>query len=424
MRQKFFLRVVAATLLVAACAVAASAQVAPMSGKVTLKQADGTVVPVKDAMIDIFRVDIVGKFQTKTDKNGRYVHAGIPFNGRYSLAVSAPGARPSYVANIRPNQRPENDFELIPGDGRRLTLDEIKQLSAAAGAPTGDGQPSESDKKAAAEMQKQIAEIEEKNKKIESGNTIVTRTFNAGNEALRAKNYDAALVAYDEGLAARPDEAGLLINKAIALTNRGVTRFNTFVQSKDEAAKDLAYKDWRDAADTANKAVEAIKAMPAATDPEGQTKREQNKIAAMGARAAAMKFVGTKVDRSQADAAHASYMEYIAIETDAKKKSDAQFEAANVFFEGGVYDRAASEFQKVIAENPNNADAYFKLGAALLNTGDKAKYQEASNYLSKFAEIAPDTNPLKADAKSLLQFLKENENIKPMKIETPRRRRS
>jgi tetratricopeptide (TPR) repeat protein len=418
MRQKFFLRVAAAALFVAVCVVAASAQVVQISGKITLKQADGKVVPVKDAIVDIFRVDITGKFQVKTDKEGRYTHAGIPFSGKYSLAVSAPNMRPSYVANVKLNQQPENNFELIPGDGHRLTLEEIKTLSAAAGAPSGGGQPSESDKKAAAEMQKQIEEINKKNEKIQSGNDVVKRTFETGNKALEAKNYEAALVAYEEGLAARPDEAGLLINKAVAMTNRGVTRFNTFIQSKDESSKDAAYKDWSDAAATATRAVELLKT--AATDPTNQASRDQNRIAALSARAEAMKFVGTKVDRSQADAAFAAYQEYAAAETNEAKKSKAQFEAANIYFESGGYDRAAAEFQKVIAADPTNADAYFKLGAALLNTGDKTKYQQASNYLSKFAEIAPETNPLKADAKSLLQFLKENENIKPMKIETPR----
>ena len=58
MRSNPFLRTLFAALLVAASAVAASAQSTQVNGKVTLKQADGTVVPVADAQIDIYRTDI------------------------------------------------------------------------------------------------------------------------------------------------------------------------------------------------------------------------------------------------------------------------------------------------------------------------------------------------------------------------------
>jgi tetratricopeptide (TPR) repeat protein len=424
--MKYFSRVAAAALLVLTCAFAVSAQIQQVRGKVTLKQADGTEVPVPNATIDFFRVDVAGKFEAKTNKKGEYVHAGLPFIGRFTVGVSAPGAAPTFVTNVRFANRPDNnDFTLVPGDGRRLTLAEIRAASASSAAPgTGGGeapQPSAEDKKAAAEMAKKIAELEAGNKKIEEGNAIVKRTFDEGNDAYKAKNYDQALALFNEGLAARPDEAGLLISKSFALTGRGVSRFNESIQTKSEATRDSAYKDWREAAEVAEKAVQITKTASAGVDPAAQNNLNQNRLAALSARAEAMKFVGSKVDRSQADAAFAAYQEYIAAETDAAKKSKASYEAANVFFDAGVYDRSAVEFQKVVAADPNNADAYFKLGASLLNTGDKGKYQEASNYLAKFAEIAPDTNPLKADAKSLLEFLKANENIKPMKIETPGR---
>ncbi|HEY0080122.1 MAG TPA: tetratricopeptide repeat protein [Pyrinomonadaceae bacterium] len=430
--MKYFSRVAAAALLVLTCAFAVSAQVQQVRGKVTIKQADGTEVPVPNATIDFFRVDVSGKFETKTNKKGEYVHAGLPFTGRYTVGVSAPGAAPTFVTNIRFANRPDNnDFVLVPGDGRRLTLDEIKTADAAnaarggAGAAAGGGgappQPSAEDKKAAAEMAKKIAELEASNKKIEEGNVVVKRTFEAGNEAYRAKNYDQAIALFNEGLAARPDEAGLLISKSFALTGRGVARYNESIQNKNDASREAAYKDWREAAEMAEKAVQLTKSATAGIDAAAQNNLTQNRLAALSARAESMKFVGSKVDKAQADAAFAAYQEYIAAEADEAKKSKARFDAANVFFDAGVYDRAAAEFQKVVAVDASNADAYFKLGASLLNTGDKGKYQEASNYLAKFAEIAPDTNPLKADARSLLQFLKENENIKPMKIETPGR---
>src|SRR5919112_2963240 len=106
MRFKPFLLALASALLLAASAAVATAQVAQVSGKVTLKQADGTVVPVSGAQVDIYRTDIKWEDHIKTNKKGEYTHAGVPFVGVCTIAVSAPGARPDYVAGIRVSQQP------------------------------------------------------------------------------------------------------------------------------------------------------------------------------------------------------------------------------------------------------------------------------------------------------------------------------
>jgi hypothetical protein len=64
--------------------------------------------------------------------------------------------------------------------------------------------------------------------------------------------------------------------------------------------------------------------------------------------------------------------------------------------------------------------ALFNIGAI---NGDKAKYQEAANYLARYVEKAPDTDSMKADAKDILENLKAQENVKPEKAPTPTRRR-
>ena len=84
-------------------------------------------------------------------------------------------------------------------------------------------------------------------------------------------------------------------------------------------------------------------------------------------------------------------------------------------------------YQKILAENPDDLDALLRSGQALFNIGainnDKAKYQEAANFLARFVDKAPDTNALKADAKAILDTLKDQENVKPEKSVTPARRR-
>jgi tetratricopeptide (TPR) repeat protein len=426
MRFKSLLLALASAFLLAASASVADAQVLQISGKVTLKQADGSVVPLSGAQVDIYRTDIKWEAQVKTNKKGEYMHAGIPFVGTYTLAVSGPGARPDYIRDVRLSQSPTNNFELQPGDGARLTLDQIKSANAgakAAGGGGGTAAPVESKEAKAAreELLRKNKEIEEGNKKIGEANEIITRTFKTGNDAFAAKNYDAAIAAYNEGLAAR-EEPALFSNKSIALRMRGAERFNSVVNSPDQAAKlagiDAAKKDWADAAEAGKKALDLMNAMSPPMEATEKSKYDQNKLAALASYAEAMRLVGTKVDQSRADEGFQVYSEYAAQELDPAKKSQRTADAAKILFDAGKFDRAIEEYRKILAADPENADANLYLGLALFNSGDKAKFQEAANYLGKFSEKAPDTNPLKADARSIIDFLKTQENIKPEKITT------
>jgi tetratricopeptide (TPR) repeat protein len=424
MRFKPLLQAFAAALLLAACGVIASAQVTQISGKVTLKQADGSVVPLPGAQIDIYRTDIKWEDHIKTNKKGEYQHAGIPFVGVYTVVVSAPNAHPDYIRDVRLSQRPNNDFQLQPGDGSRPTLAEVSAAGASSGGGGGSAPAESKEAKAAREeLIKKNAEIEKKNAEITNANEVVARTFKTGNDALTAKNYDAAIAAYDEGLAAR-EEPALLSNKAVALRMRGAERFNSVINSTDQAAKsaglEAANKDWLAAAEAGKKAVDLLNAMPVPTDPNEKTKYEQNKFAAMAAYAESMRLVGTKVDKARAEEAFKIYSDFAAMETDPAKKSQRTADAAKILFDANAFDRAIEEYRKLLANDPENADANLYLGLALFNTGDKAKFQEAANYLGKFSEKAPDTNPLKADAKSIIDFLRTQENIKPEKIQTTR----
>ena len=60
---------------------------------------------------------------------------------------------------------------------------------------------------------------------------------------------------------------------------------------------------------------------------------------------------------------------------------------------------------------------------ALYATGDKAKFQEAANYLQHFVEVAPDAHNFKAEAKAILAELKSTEKVVPEKTPAPKRKR-
>ena len=251
----------------------------------------------------------------------------------------------------------------------------------------------------------------------------------ANNSEEAVARYTAAVAQYDEGLAADPEQPAILTNKAVALKGRGVERFNSTVRSKtlDDAGKtaglQAAKDDFKAAAETSAKAVTMMKALPAPTEAAELQRYNGNKYAAMLTQAESMRLYVSKADGTQADAGLAAYKDYIAVETDPAKKAKAQLDMAQMLLDAGASDKALAEFKAILAENPNSPEANLGAGLAVYATGDKAKFQEAANFLQKFVEVAPDTNPMKDDAKAILTELKNSENVTPEKTSKPARKK-
>jgi tetratricopeptide (TPR) repeat protein len=449
---RYFFGALMVAILVAFASMTAVAQVGELRGHVWMQQADGQKVPLADAQIDVFRTDISAKYNTKTNKKGEFVFAGLPFIGTYIVAASHPTAKPTWLPGVKAGRDIPVDLTVTPGDGKRLTIDEIKSAGGGAANPPaasgggGGGKPSggesAADKAKREEMEKKNAEITAKNEKIKEANEIIARTFKAGNEALsgasvsvKAGNseeaitkYTAAVAQYDEGLAADADQPAILTNKAVALKGRGVERFNAAVRSKnlDDAGKAAllatAKEDFKAAAETSSKAVTLIKAQPVPTEAAELQRYNGNKYAAMLTNAESMRLYVSKADQSQADAGLAAFKDYIAIETDPAKKAKAQVDMAQMLLDAGAADKALVEFKAILATTPDSPEANLGAGLAVYATGDKAKYQEAANFLQRFVEVAPDSNPMKDDAKAILTELKNAENVTPEKTKPARKR--
>lgn len=450
---KYFFGALAVAVLLVFASISAVAQVGELRGTVMLKQADGQKVPLADAQIDVFRTDIKGEYKTKTNKKGEFVFAGIPFVGTYVVAASHPTAAPNFMPGVRAGRGVPVDIEVNPGDGKRLTYDEIKNAGGAAAAPAGGsggssggnsgGGESEADKAKRAELERKNKEIMEGNKKIEEANATIARTFKAGNEALTAattaskgkqselaiQKFSEAITQYDEGLGADADQPAILTNKAVALKGRGVEKYNAMIQNKglDDAGKtaglESAKADFKAAAEASSKAVTLIKAQPVPTDPADLQRYNGNKYAALLTQSESMRLYVSKVDATKADAGVAAFKDYIAVETDAVKKGKAQLDLAQMLMDSGAADKAFVEYQAILETQPDNPDANLGAGLSLYAADNKARFQDAANYLQKFVDKAPDGHPFKDDAKMILTEMKASQNITPEKSKPAPKRR-
>ena len=433
--RRHLLNILIGTAVLMSAAVLASAQTGALRGTVKLIAADGTTAPVAGATIDVYRTDITGEYHTKSDKKGEWVFAGLPFVGVYVVSVSAPGAQPSAKSGVKAGREIPVDVVLNPGDGKKLTRDEAIAVSKGGGGGSSNGGGGGESAAAKAKREEELKKYEAEKARVTNVNEVLNRTFKAGQDAINAKNYDEALKQFDEGLAADPEQVVLYSRKSLALRLRGVDHYNASIKGTDPTQKaadmESAKRDFQGAADAASKGLEVANKEQPATDPQEQAGQTSKKLEILSFRAEAMRLL-IKTDPSQGAAALTAYQEYMAAETDATKKAKAEKDVAQILFDTASdqagFEKALAAYQKILEATPDDPDALLRSGQILFNIGalnnnDKAKYQEAANYLQRFIDKAPDTNPMKGEAKDLIDALKAQANVTPEKTSTPPRRR-
>src|SRR5215831_11092992 len=151
-----FLPVLVVALL---AAVPGFAQTGNLMGKVV--DADGK--PMNGVTISIERQGVTQHFEVKTDKNGNYVHAGLP-TGQYKVTVVKDG-KPLMAL----------DGRVSFGQDAKLDFD-LKNAAAANAAGAANNE--EAKKKRAEEIAK---------------NEAIKASFEGGRTAMQAKNYDEAI---------------------------------------------------------------------------------------------------------------------------------------------------------------------------------------------------------------------------------------
>jgi tetratricopeptide (TPR) repeat protein len=399
-----------------------SAQSGQVEGTLKLKTGDGSKKFGAGAVVDIYRTDIKGHWTVKTDKNGHYIILGLPLAGTYMFIASGPEAAPTYLNNVRIAQMPVVDITLDPGDGHSLTLEQVQAAigqQKGAGGPPGAGRPGPPPDKAKIEaaQKEQEAKLQE-SKELQSSFDQALKHFNTGAELKGAGNYQGALTEFEQA-------ATIDITKNKAFIEVGHRSNAQIAETLYQLAADLFNKKDREGAKplfkrsvaAVNKAIEV--ASTAGEEPN--VKNDLITYYSILAKSAQV-LVENYGEAGIVDDTLKSLEK--AEELDTVNKLQWQIRKGNLYRSAGRTDEAVEAYKKVLTADPNNLDALYNLGLALLGSTDKEKIQQSVNALAEFVSKAPATDKRVADAKATIDAIKNQFNVEAEKPEkAPARRK-
>jgi tetratricopeptide (TPR) repeat protein len=424
------------------------AQNAPVRGEIKLKKADGTLVPVADAIVDAYRTDIdSGKMpEAKTNKRGEFSFVGFPLGQKFVLAVSGPGIGPRIQPDVKAGME-RIVFVVDEGDGRRLSEAEARE-AAKFSADVPSGGMTEAQKQSAQkqreEFEKKNAEIKAKNEKIQAGDEAARRADVEGKAALKAKNWDLAVSKFDEGIAAVPDYVGstpvLLIGKITALKNRGFDIYLQGAKSPDVTVRleryGAAKQEYDEALAAYDRASEILKTAEAATDPKELQFRKAvaNDLYTAVIEVHRLMAVG-QVDTSRAADAETVIKEYLATETDPAKKSVVLTTLGDIMRYSGDFEKAVAAYKGVLENSPENNEVMASLGLSLVAQGtsvdppNREQLQEGLNYMQRYADTVsilpsdpPTVQEFKQSVKDTVEYLKTEQKLKAQPTKATRKK--
>jgi len=357
---------VAAAAATCFLALTSFAQITAMEGDV--KGEDGK--PLQGAMIKIVRTDIKGNYQVKTDKKGHFFYNGLPI-GTYNITVEVGGKEADGVNGVRTRlgDPVEVPFDLEKKAKARSAQNAALQQAASTGAGLSKEQERGMTKEQKEAMEKAVKEREASMKK----NKELNDAFNAGLEALKNKQYDAAVQSLTKASELDPKQVAVWAQLADA--DIGLAGTKTGPEFDAAMAKGLeAY----------GKAIEL-------NPNDGAT---HNNYALALAKA-------KKFDEMKAELAKAAQL-------DPAKAGQYYYNLGALMVNAGQGDAAIDAFKKAIDADPKHADSYYQLGVGLVAQatlgadGKMIPVPGTVEAFQKYLELAP-TGQFADGAKSMLE---------------------
>ena len=409
-------RAAALAALLMLLALAAAAQTTQVEGNVKLKAADGSMKPVANALIDIYRKDVAGHYNVKTDKAGHFIRLGIPVQGTFLFVISAPECQFTWADNIRVSQVPSLDFVLNPGDGSVPTYEQVMANIKGGGGSGAPGAPAPS----SADKAKIDAAAKEREAKVKEAQALQTTRDEAINHfkqgvALRdAKNYEGALSEFEQAAAIDPGKHPSFIEVAHkSNVQLAETHYQIGADLFNNKQKDAAKPHFEKAYEAAKKALAL--AATEASDPNNKNDQITYTTVLIKNAMLLAEYYG-EVKLVDDTVKTIDNLETLDPTNKAKyevKKADLYRVAGNS--DPNMTEKAAAAYKNVLATDPNNIDALYSLGITLLGSSEKEKIQESLNYLSDFVAKAPATDKRVPDAKATVEAIKAQYKIEAEK---------
>jgi Tfp pilus assembly protein PilF len=186
-------------------ALACYAQVATVEGDV--KGTDGK--PVVGAIIKLHRTDIKWDSQTKTDKKGHYIHAGVPL-GMYEISCVIDGKEVDKVSGVKATlgDHPPIDFDLRKSGAQATSSRQAEMQKALETGQMSDDLKRQMTPEQKAAFEKQLNDKAGEIKK----NKELNEAFNAGFNALQDKQFDVAVTNLEKASQIGPTQPAVWAN--------------------------------------------------------------------------------------------------------------------------------------------------------------------------------------------------------------------
>lgn len=359
MPSKMFFRTLLAVLTLTLVASIGFAQTGSLQGKVVDANGQG----VQGAMVYIERIGVRGNYKVKSNKRGRYFHAGLPL-GNYNVRLEIDGKEVWKVGN----------YPMKLGESEPLDFDlgEIQQQQQAAQSGAG---PSKEQLSAMSEAQRKQYEKDRKAREQQiSKNKKLNEAFNAAMEAKRLEDWGTAVQHFKAAAEIDPEQDVVWGNLAEALSG--------MVRTKTGAERDTVGEE----------AIAAYrKAFELKPDPA-----YRNNLGLMLIRLG-------RVDEGSAELETAAEMA-------PENAGTYYFNLGATMVNTGNTQRAIDAFQKATVAQPDFANAYYQLATVLVGT---AKMNEDGSVVpapgtveayQKYLELEPQ-GPYAASAQAMVQSL-------------------
>ncbi len=195
-----------------------------------------TSQPIKDVIITIEGMDVKRKYELKTDKNGKYIHAGIPLQGTYQITAKKEGYQSDGVQRVRAgfgvdDQRGMINFDLTPGQSGKLAFEMSEDEKAKI---RKDAEEAKKKQAGVEELRKffdegiQLAKAGQHEQAIEAFKKAAEKDAdqpavwaNMGSSYAKLKQYEPAIESYNKAIVLKPDDSALYQNLGSVYSESG-----------------------------------------------------------------------------------------------------------------------------------------------------------------------------------------------------------